>query len=118
MARHFLQAGVLRDDLQDLLQHATYLKELLSLNPADREAIVAEFARQGFYTTVNEELEKAAGRVHAGAMELLDFLSQFPCEPLIYTGEGDTESVMALLEQLVTEHSQRATVAERRASLG
>lgn len=118
MARHFLQAGVLRDDLQDLVQHATYLKELLSLSPPDREAIVAEFARQGFYTTVDEELAKAAGHVHASAQELLDFLSRFPCEPLIYTGDGDTESVLAMLEQLLTEHNRTTAVAERHTSLG
>lgn len=103
MARYFLQAGKLRDDLQDLLEQARYMRHLLGMNLVAREEMVSGLVQQGYYTTYEAELEKTATRLEEGTAELLDLVNRFPCEPLIYTGDGDTESVIALLEQLLAE---------------
>lgn len=107
MTRHFLQAGALRDDLQDLLEQARHLRHLLGLNVVAREELVSGLAHHGQYTTYEAELEKTAIRLEERAAALMDLLTRFPCEPLIYTGEGDTESVIAMLEQLLSERRQR-----------
>lgn len=118
MTRHFLQAGQLRDDLQELLEHARYLRHLLGLNLVAREEMVSGYVQEGYYTTYEAELEKAAARLEEGARALVDLVTRFPCEPLIYTGDGDTESVIAMLEQLLSDSRRRGAEQTRRAQTG
>lgn len=118
MTRHFLQAGQLRDDLQDLLEHARYMRHLLGLNIVAREEMVSGYVQEGYYTTYEAELEKTATRLEEGVRALVELMTQFPCEPLIYTGDGDTESVIAMLEQLLTDRRRRGGERTRRAQTG
>ena len=77
---YFLPAGVIKETLNDIYQRVTELKSHLnSLNLP--------------------ETKKAAEGIEELALDLLVFIERFPCEPLIFTGPGNTEEVVKHLER-------------------
>lgn len=82
---HFLSAGIFNDRLKDIYETATQLEQLLG--------------------AAGEEAEAAREQVHkikTAAGELLELIQSFSCQPLIYTGNGNTEEIITRLDWLLT----------------
>ncbi len=114
MQTNFLAAGVLRERLQEIRDAASYLQRLLHLDEAEREVLLAQYASEGCYTTFIDEVEKTLASLATHSRELSALLDSLQCEPLVYTGEGSTEEVMALLNHLLNLYRP----ASRQASQG
>ncbi len=80
---NFLPAGIILDQLEDIIQYACRLEQAL----AQQEGL-------GEMRDLSQKIATAAG-------EILEFLRRFPCQPLVYTGSGTTEEVIARLEWLL-----------------
>lgn len=104
MAKHFLRAGMLLEGLAELREQASYLRTLLQLTDQQRTALILRYEQEGYYTTFGQEVEKTLGSLVSGAEELSGLVGNTPCEPLIYTGEGNTEQVIDLLDTLLDSH--------------
>lgn len=78
----FLRAGLMRDRIDDILDASTML--LGEVDPRDNK------------------LRLLAEDIRDLAQDLRDFMSRWECEPLIYTGRGTTDEVIALLDKLLT----------------
>ncbi len=105
MTTHFLPAGAFRDILKDIRDRSQYLKHLLELTNDEREGLIAQYAAEGYYTTFHHEVEKTVLGLAKETDNLWRVLDSFQSEPLIYTGEGTTEQVIALLTQMLNKHS-------------
>jgi len=93
---YFLRAGFVYEHFQSILDAAERLRELLDLAGQQRTLGSLEEAKGA----AEEILEQSRQ-----ACELLDRLS---CEPIIYTGEGKTEEVIAMLDSLLYLHQSPA----------
>ncbi len=78
----FLRAGLLRDRIEDILDASTML-----LGEVDAR---------------DNKLRLLAEDIRDLAQDLRDFMTRWDCEPLIYTGRGTTDEVIALLDNLLT----------------
>lgn len=78
----FLRAGLLRDRIDDILDASAIL--LREVDPRD------------------DKLQRLAGDIRDIAQDLRDFITRWDCEPLIYTGRGTTDEVIALLDGLLS----------------
>ena len=90
---NFLSAGFINETVSDINQKSTELKQHLA--DMDMEGI-----RKGL-----EELEQMA-------LDLWIFIERFPCQPLMYTGSGETEDVIKLLDNALRfyeDHGQDAS---------
>jgi len=79
----FLPAGIINETLEEICQQIKTLKELLETGENDK-------VRQGL-----EVLEETA-------LELWVFIEKFSCQPLIYTGKGNTDEIIRRLEWALT----------------
>jgi hypothetical protein len=98
---HFLEVGSMREDLVEILKNAQLLRQLLAMSHAERQAIDQHRARLGELSTVSEEIQASLQAILARSAELIAFLDRFESSPLIYTGEGSTEAVLAKLQRLM-----------------
>lgn len=78
----FLRAGLLRDRIDDILDASTLL--LGEVDPSDRK------------------LRPLAEDIRDLAQDLRDFITRWECEPLIYTGRGTTDEIIAMLDSLLS----------------
>ncbi|MEW6080546.1 MAG: hypothetical protein AB1576_01900 [Bacillota bacterium] len=93
---HFLRVGFLGERARELRGDAVRLKELLSgLELSDREPLAVR------------EIESLLRSIGKAAGEIQEFLDALPSEPLVWTGQGSTEEVMAMLEALVQAREAR-----------
>ncbi|MGE5676345.1 MAG: hypothetical protein ACM3XM_21080 [Mycobacterium leprae] len=99
---HFLEVGFMREGLQEILDSALRLRYLLSLTPDQRNSLEQARMQQGELTTYADDVRAALQGVLLEAQGLVDFLDRFEAAPVIYTGDGSTAEVMAMLERLVT----------------
>ncbi|MFZ5824432.1 MAG: hypothetical protein ACOY94_08900 [Bacillota bacterium] len=97
---HFLEVGSMREDLAEILKSAQWLKRLLSMSQSERMAIEQARVRQGDMTTINQDTQAALQTILERSEELLGFLDRFESSPIIYTGEGSTQEVLAKLQRL------------------
>lgn len=98
---HFLEVGSMREDLAEILKGAQWLKRLLSMSQSERQAIEQARVRQGDMTTINQDAQAALQAILDRSEELIRFLDRFESSPIIYTGEGSTQEVLARLQRLV-----------------
>lgn len=92
----------MREDLGEILKSAEFLHRLLTMSPTERQVIEQARLRQGDLTTINEEIRAALSSILERSAELVTFLDRFESSPLIYTGEGSTQEVLAKLQRLAT----------------
>ncbi len=76
---NFLAAGIIKETFSDINQKTRELKELLTEKKYD-------------------QMQKSVDELEEMALDLWVFIERFPCEPLIYTGQGKTEEVIKRLE--------------------
>ncbi|ADI01942.1 MAG TPA: hypothetical protein GXX39_05205 [Syntrophothermus lipocalidus] len=84
---NFLPAGIILDQLEDILQYTLELEQKLEQQ------------------VVSAETKQIASSIAGTVRDLLGFLQKFPCQPLVYTGSGTTEEVIARLEWLLALYS-------------
>ncbi|MGI6468485.1 MAG: hypothetical protein GXZ09_05460 [Syntrophomonadaceae bacterium] len=80
---NFLPAGIINETLDEICQQIKTLKELMDAGEHDK-------VRQGL-----DVLEKTA-------LELWVFIEKFSCQPLIYTGKGNTDEIIRRLDWALT----------------
>lgn len=100
---HFLEVGALREGLQEIFDNARWLRRLLSMTPEQRAALEQARVAQGDITTYADDVRSALGAVLGQSEELVRFLDQFEANPIVYTGEGSTAEVLAMLERLMSQ---------------
>lgn len=100
----------MREDLAEIQKSAQALKRLLSMSHSERLAIEQSRVRQGDVTTINQDTLAAVQAILARSEELLTFLDRFESSPIIYTGDGSTQEVLAKLQRLA---AIARTVGER-----
>ncbi|HHT85632.1 MAG: hypothetical protein ACOX34_08730 [Bacillota bacterium] len=87
----FLRVGVFLDRLEDIAEAANLLSEAVKSSEDINSAKAIELA---------EDIESMA-------KELLNVITRWNCEPLIYTGGGTTEEVITLLDTLLKDAEKR-----------
>jgi len=80
---NFLPAGMINDSIEDIFEKILELKKTAEEN--DRE-----------------KLMKGLNELESIALDLWAFIDQFPCQPIIYTGQGKTEELINRLEWALT----------------
>lgn len=118
LGTNFLAAGFLQEQLKDVRDKAEYLKRLLAMTEDERDLLVDRYAAQGYYTTFVREVENALNCVVDGARELDAFMNRLQCQPIIYTGEGETQQVIDMLERLLALYQAGAPAADNRRAAG
>ncbi len=98
---HFLEVGSMREELGEILESAKRLRKLLSITPDQRLRIEKDRIQQGDMTTIADEIQATLGEILEQTEEMVNFLDRFESSPVIYTGPGSTQEVMALLQRLV-----------------
>lgn len=101
MATHFLEVGLLQEGMHEVLEHANWLRLLLNMTPNQRAALEQVRTAQSDLTTHTDDLHTALAAITARCDEMLGFLDQFESAPIIYTGNGSTAEVLAMLERLM-----------------
>ncbi len=79
----FLRAGLMRDRIDDIIEASSML--LREVDPR------------------NEKLRALAQDIADMAADLSEFIARWDCEPLIYTGRGTTDEIIALLDSLLNK---------------
>lgn len=97
---NFLEVGSMREDLGEIRRSAQELKRLVSMSHSERLAIEQARVRQGDLTTIHQDIQVAVDAILERSEELLSFLDRFESSPIIYTGEGTTQEVLAMLQRL------------------
>lgn len=118
MGTNFLGAGFIAEQVNDIHEQAAYLKRLLQLTLEEREELIDSYASKGYYTTFEGEVEKALSAVVDGSRQICDFMNGLQCQPIIYTGDGDTDQVIDMLERLMALHQASMGVLPRQRKLG
>jgi len=103
---HFLAVGFVRESLHELLQQTENLRSLLEMDEAARQVFLRERAAADAPTTFQAALQQGVGDLESSVRELLGVLEQFESDPVVYTGQGDTVAVLAMLERLLNENGQ------------
>lgn len=93
----------MKERFREIGEAADYLDHLLELKGPDRKKLVREYARRGFKTSVKLELKRTVRAIKLYAQGSAEFMDSLPSQPVIYTGPGDTERVIDMLESLVGE---------------
>lgn len=97
---NFLEVGSMREELAEILKTAQWLHRLTAMSHSERQAIEQARVRQGDMTTINQEILAASHAIAERSEELISFLDRFDSSPIIYTGEGSTQEVLAKLQRL------------------
>ncbi len=100
---NFLRTDFLRERFKEIGEAAGYLDYLLNLTGPDRKKLVRDFAKRGFKTSIKLELKRTVRAIKLYAEGSAEFMDRLPSQPVIYTGAGDTERVIEMLESLVGE---------------
>ncbi|MHB8926271.1 MAG: hypothetical protein ACYC9Q_01230 [Bacillota bacterium] len=110
---NFLRTDSLRERFKDIAEAAEYLEYLLGLSGPERKKLLYRYRKRGFKTTVKDEMARTARSIAAKAKASAEFMDQLPSQPVIYTGPGDTEAVIRMLEALVTSAQVKPPATER-----
>ncbi len=105
MATNFLRAGIIKEQLDEIYDAAQYLWKLLQSTPQEQDSasLGPRDTSRAQGLLANPEISKALETILRTSESTKNFIDSLPCEPLIYTGEGDTESVILMLENLVNQ---------------
>ncbi|NLC15125.1 MAG: hypothetical protein GX784_02230 [Firmicutes bacterium] len=88
----FLRVGIFLDRLEDIAEAAGMLSDVVRSSGDVNLAKAVELA---------EDIESMA-------KELLNIITRWNCEPLIYTGAGTTEEIITLLDSLLKDAEKRS----------
>jgi hypothetical protein len=80
---NFLPAGIISDQLKDIYDFTCQLEKLLNGEE------------------ISPEAQESLQQIKTNVKEVLELIEGFPCQPLIYTGQGTTEEVIARLEWIL-----------------
>lgn len=80
---NFLPAGIINETLEDLCQRIAQVRQDLAAGDID---------------TVKNGLSA----LEEAALSLWIFIEKFPCQPLLYTGQGSTDEIIRRLEWALT----------------
>ena len=83
----FLRAGIFRDRLNDIKEASQMLQNALDSGGEEELGKSRELAMD----------------IESMVCEIIDFISRWDCEPLIYIGKGTTDQVIAFLDALITQ---------------
>ncbi len=83
----FLRAGIFRDRLNDIKEASQMLQKALDSGGEEELGKSRELAMD----------------IESMVCEIIDFISRWDCEPLIYIGKGTTDQVIAFLDALITQ---------------
>lgn len=79
----FLPAGIINETLEEICEKITRLKEMMDAGE-------------------NEQAKRGLIELEETALGLWDFIEKFTCQPLIYTGMGNTDEIIRRLEWALT----------------
>ncbi len=108
MSTNFLEVGALREGLQEIYENAQWLGRLLSMTPDQRAAMEQARVAQGDVTTYTDDVRTALSAVIEQSGDLVQLLDRFESNPIVYTGDGSTAEVLAMLERLLALHRREA----------
>ncbi|HHV78878.1 MAG TPA: hypothetical protein GXX40_04610 [Firmicutes bacterium] len=111
--RHFLPATQLREEMLAIKEEARYLSELVSLDDDERAKLIEFYASNGYHVTYEDELRRAVDSIRKRVETLNDLFARLACDPLIWLGEGNTEEVISLLEELLDKHANKRSRQQR-----
>jgi uncharacterized Zn finger protein len=125
---YFLRAGLISEQMEEIYQKAFHASVLLQKQQkkkgADSQMTSGLFPDDELTASTNhwthqKEIQTALLAIMKSAQQVRQLLDQFPCEPLIYTGEGSTDEVIHMLEGLLVAQRKRKsrTAAKRRRRL-
>ena len=83
---NFLPAAMINETLEDICEKIADLK--LQINEGNNEQ--------------NEEIINELTVIEEIALDLWVFIERFPCQPLIYTGQGSTDEIIKRLDWALT----------------
>lgn len=92
----------MREELAEIHKSAELLRRLLTMSHSERLALEQARVRQGDMTTVHQDMVAALQQILDRSEEMVSFLDRFESSPIIYTGEGSTQEVLAKLQRLAT----------------
>lgn len=98
----FLQAGFVGEYFQTIRETAERLEKLL-----------ASAGQQLTWSSL-EEVKGAVGEILEQSRQACELLDRLPCQPIIYTGEGKTEEVIAMLDRLLYLQQSPAACSSNR----
>lgn len=98
---HFLAVGFIRDSLHEIKQQAEALSTLVNMDEAQRQAYLRMRAAGNAPTTYQAALASGVRDLEESLRQLVATLEQFESDPVVYTGQGDTATVLAMLERLL-----------------
>ncbi len=110
---NFLRTDFLRERFRQINEAAEYLDHLLTMGGPERKKLLYRYAKRGFKTTVREEMIRTARSIAGMAGDTAEFMDQLASQPLIYTGPGDTDAVIEMLEGLVALGHRKKTGSVR-----
>jgi hypothetical protein len=82
----FLRVSVINDRIQDIIEASSMLLESLQQTE-----------------TCDAKQKEMAADIYSLAVDLKSFISQWECEPIIYTGQGSTDDIISMLDRLITK---------------
>ncbi|MGE5380946.1 MAG: hypothetical protein ACM3NT_07755 [Methylocystaceae bacterium] len=89
MSTNFLPAGIINEQLQEICDLAASLAA---------------------YESADEQVTVISARIYEITSELVSFINGFTSQPLIFTGMGTTEEVIARLEWLLAFGDEQSEI--------
>jgi hypothetical protein len=105
---NFLSAAAVSEAIQELYEGCRYVEMLLGMSDTEQQRFIEANARKGVPTTVEEEVRRTAASMRETAQAAKEFLDGMQSQPVIYTGEGNTEEVLTMLERLLATPAGQA----------
>jgi hypothetical protein len=99
---HFLRAGFLWDSIRQIRQEADLLKKLIGDLRASEDENNGLFESEASEEKVPySKIGDAVERIICSCKEVQELIDSLQCEPLVYTGDGDTDEVIHMLDGLI-----------------
>ncbi|HCC32681.1 MAG TPA: hypothetical protein DEQ28_02085 [Clostridiales bacterium] len=101
----FLRVGFVAERLAEIARAADYAQFLLEIHrsqpghlPSHKDAAAPD---SGPTLDLDAEIRRSLRAIIRLSTETTQFLAQLPCQPLLYTGAEDTDTVIRHLERLL-----------------
>lgn len=111
---NFLSAAAVSEAIQELHEGCRYVEMLLNMSDAERARFAEANARKGMPTSVDEEVRNTVATMRETARAAKEFLDGLQSQPIIYTGEGTTDEVLAMVERLFSAPAGQASQSEKK----
>ena len=101
----FLRVGFVAERLAEIARAAGYAQFLLEVDRSQRRHLIrhkdAAAADSEPALDLDAEIARSLRAIIRLSKETTQFLDQLPCQPLLYTGAEDTDTVIRHLERLL-----------------